>query len=61
MAKNSQIARWKRTPKFSSRKYNRCNICGRSGGYLSRFQLCRMCFRELVWKGLIPGVKKASW
>ena len=60
MAKNSQLARWKR-PKFSTRKYNRCVICGRSGGYLSRFELCRMCFRELAWQGLIPGVKKASW
>lgn len=61
MAKKSQINRWKRTPKFSTRKYNRCRICGRSGGYYRRFQLCRICFRELAWKGEIPGVKKASW
>ncbi|HAH21245.1 MAG TPA: type Z 30S ribosomal protein S14 [Candidatus Omnitrophica bacterium] len=61
MAKESQIARWKRTPKFSSRKYNRCSHCGRSGGYLQRFKLCRICFRELAWQGLLPGVKKASW
>ncbi len=61
MAKNSQLARWKRAPKFSTRKYNRCNICGRSGGYISRFKLCRICFRELAWAGVIPGVKKASW
>ncbi|MFA5362013.1 MAG: type Z 30S ribosomal protein S14 [Candidatus Omnitrophota bacterium] len=61
MAKTSQINRWKKTPKFSTRKNNRCNICGRSGGYLRRFGLCRICFRELAWQGLIPGVKKASW
>ncbi|MFA4983982.1 MAG: type Z 30S ribosomal protein S14 [Candidatus Omnitrophota bacterium] len=61
MAKTSQINRWKRKPKFSTRKYNRCAICGRSGGYLRRFKLCRICFRELSWKGLIPGIKKASW
>ncbi len=61
MAKNSQIARWKRKPKFSARQYNRCRICGRSGGFLRRFQLCRICFRELASQGLIPGVKKASW
>ncbi len=61
MAKKSQINRWKREPKFSTRKMNRCRICGRSGGYLSKFQLCRMCFRELAWEGMIPGVKKASW
>ena len=61
MAKKSQIARWKREPKFSSRKYNRCSLCGRRRGYLRRFELCRICFRELAWKGDIPGVKKASW
>ena len=61
MAKKSQIARWKRTPRFSTRAYNRCSICGRSGGYLRRFGLCRICFRELSWRGEIPGVKKASW
>ncbi|PIP18650.1 MAG: type Z 30S ribosomal protein S14 [Candidatus Omnitrophica bacterium CG08_land_8_20_14_0_20_41_16] len=61
MAKNSQIARWKRKPKFPARQYNRCAICGRSGGYLRRFKLCRICFRELAWQGMIPGVKKASW
>ncbi|MDP1853118.1 MAG: type Z 30S ribosomal protein S14 [Candidatus Omnitrophota bacterium] len=60
MAKKSQIARWKR-PKFPVRQYNRCPLCGRSGGYLRRFQLCRICFRELAWRGEIPGVKKASW
>ncbi|MBI4972534.1 MAG: type Z 30S ribosomal protein S14 [Candidatus Omnitrophica bacterium] len=61
MAKNSQIARWKRKAKFSARQYNRCPLCGRSGGYLRRFKLCRICFRELAWQGVIPGVKKASW
>ncbi|MDD2751812.1 MAG: type Z 30S ribosomal protein S14 [Candidatus Omnitrophica bacterium] len=61
MAKTSQIERWKRTAKFSSRQHNRCPLCGRSGGYLRRFKLCRICFRELAWKGMIPGLKKASW
>lgn len=61
MAKKSQIARWKRGAKFSTGNYNRCPLCGRSGGYLRRFKLCRICFRELAWQGLIPGVKKASW
>ncbi|MDD5669750.1 MAG: type Z 30S ribosomal protein S14 [Candidatus Omnitrophica bacterium] len=61
MAKTSQIVRWKRAPKFSTQKYNRCNICGRSRAYLRRFGLCRICFRELAWQGAIPGVKKASW
>ncbi|MFH1202203.1 MAG: type Z 30S ribosomal protein S14 [Candidatus Omnitrophota bacterium] len=61
MAKTSQIVRWRRGSKFKSRKYNRCSNCGRSGAYLRRFGLCRICFREFAWKGDIPGVKKASW
>ncbi len=61
MAKKSLIVKAGREPKFSTRKYNRCRICGRPKGYLRRFGLCRICFRELAWKGEIPGVKKASW
>jgi small subunit ribosomal protein S14 len=57
--------RWKvkceQEPKFSTRKYNRCRLCGRSRGYYRRFQICRICFRELAHRGEIPGVKKASW
>jgi len=55
------IAKQKRKPKFSTRAYNRCQICGRPRGYLRKFGVCRICFRELAYKGQIPGVKKASW
>ncbi|HHY05108.1 MAG TPA: type Z 30S ribosomal protein S14 [Thermoanaerobacterales bacterium] len=61
MAKKSLIARQKRTPKFSTRRYNRCKICGRPHGYIRKFGICRICFRELAHKGEIPGVRKASW
>ncbi|MFA5088370.1 MAG: type Z 30S ribosomal protein S14 [Candidatus Omnitrophota bacterium] len=61
MAKKSLIIKSTRKPKFTTRKHNRCKLCGRSRGYLRRFGTCRICFRELVWKGEIPGVKKASW
>ena len=61
MAKKGLIAKAKRPPKFSTRQHNRCSLCGRSRGYLRRFGLCRICFRELASKGEIPGVKKASW
>ena len=61
MAKKSLIAKWKREPKFTVRKYNRCHRCGRSRGYLRQFGLCRICFRELANQGQIPGVVKASW
>ena len=55
------IAKARRTPKFSSRKYNRCQRCGRPRGYYRKFGLCRICFRELALRGEIPGVTKASW
>jgi small subunit ribosomal protein S14 len=61
MAKTSLIYKQMREPKFSTRKYFRCKICGRSKGYYRRFGLCRICLRELAWKGEIPGLKKASW
>jgi len=48
-------------PKYRVRYRNRCSICGRPRGYIRRFGLCRICFRELALRGEIPGVKKASW
>ena len=47
--------------KYSSRRYNRCKICGRPHAYLRDYGVCRICFRELAYKGQIPGVRKASW
>ena len=47
--------------KFSVRKRNRCKQCGRPRGFLRKFQLCRICFRQLSLGGYIPGVTKASW
>lgn len=61
MPKKSLIAKARRTPKFSSRKYNRCQRCGRPRAYYRKFGLCRICFRELALRGEIPGVTKASW
>ena len=50
-----------REPKFSTRRYNRCKLCGRPHAYLRDYGVCRICFRELAYKGEIPGVRKASW
>ena len=61
MAKISLMVKAKRKPKFSARKYNRCRRCGRRRAYMRKFQLCRICFRELASEGKIPGVIKASW
>ncbi|AEB09298.1 type Z 30S ribosomal protein S14 [Desulfobacca acetoxidans] len=61
MAKKSIIAKAKREPKFSVRKYNRCPLCGRPRAYIRKFGICRLCFRSLALKGEIPGVIKSSW
>jgi small subunit ribosomal protein S14 len=55
------MAKQKRVPKFKARAYNRCRVCGRRRGFIRRFQVCRICFRELASKGMLPGVIKASW
>ena len=61
MATTAWIAKSKRKPKFSSRKVNRCRICGRSRAFLRKFEMCRICFRKLANEGMIPGVTKSSW
>lgn len=61
MAKKSLIEKSQKKPKYSTRGYNRCHLCGRPRGYMRRFGICRLCFRELALKGEIPGVIKASW
>jgi len=47
--------------KFATRVYNRCKLCGRKGGYMRKFEICRICFREHASRGMIMGVKKSSW
>lgn len=61
MPKKCLINKAKLEPKFKVRGYNRCSVCGRSNGYMRFFGLCRVCFREMAHKGLLPGVKKSSW
>jgi small subunit ribosomal protein S14 len=60
MAKKSMIIKETRR-KFDNRVRNRCKVCGRPRGYIRRFGLCRICFRELALEGKIPGVTKSSW
>lgn len=61
MAKKSMIIKANRKPKYQVREYTRCNICGRPHAVLKKYGICRICFRELAYKGQIPGVKKSSW
>ncbi|HUI07471.1 MAG TPA: type Z 30S ribosomal protein S14 [Verrucomicrobiae bacterium] len=61
MAKLCLMVKASRPAKFRARRYNRCKNCGRRRAYIRRFQICRICFRELASQGKIPGVVKASW
>ena len=61
MAKKSLILKSQRKPKFRVRGYSRCQQCGRPRSVYRRFQLCRICLRNMALRGLIPGMVKASW
>ena len=61
MAREAMIVKAASKPKFTTRKVNRCQICGRPRGYIRKFGLCRICFRELAHRGQVPGVTKSSW
>ena len=61
MATKASVNKSQRTPKFKIRQHNRCRLCGRSRAFLRKFGVCRICFRNMANKGLLPGVVKASW
>jgi len=61
VARTSMMAKLVKKRKFKIRHRNRCLICGRPRGYLRKFKMCRLCFRQLALKGDIPGVIKGSW
>lgn len=61
MASKSKIAKARLKPKYSTRLVRRCQLCGRPRAVYRKFGICRICFRKLADRGMIPGVKKASW
>jgi small subunit ribosomal protein S14 len=61
MAKLSKIAQAKRKPKFSTRGYNRCPLCGRPRAFLRKFKMCRICLRKRALAGEVTGLTKSSW
>ncbi|URM52903.1 type Z 30S ribosomal protein S14 [Mycoplasma sp. SG1] len=61
MARKALINKANKSPKFSTRQYNRCKLCGRRHGYYRQFGICRICLRKLAYEGKIPGLKKSSW
>ncbi|HZU74372.1 MAG TPA: type Z 30S ribosomal protein S14 [Acidimicrobiales bacterium] len=61
MAKKALIEKQKRKPRFRVQSYTRCRRCGRPRAVYRAFGLCRICLRDMVHAGEIPGVTKASW
>ena len=61
MAKKALINKAAGKPKYKVRAYTRCRRCGRARSVFRKFGLCRVCLRELVHAGEVPGVTKASW
>jgi small subunit ribosomal protein S14 len=62
-SKMQAIDKLNKMPKNASavRLRNRCQLTGRPRGYLRKFKLSRICFRELANMGYIPGIVKSSW
>lgn len=61
MATTAKIARERKKLKFKVRHRNRCRRCGRPRGYIRKFEMCRICVRQLALLGELPGVTKSSW
>jgi len=61
MATTARMAKMVRQPKYAIRVRRRCRLCGRPRAYYRKFDLCRLCFRNLALRGEIPGVTKSSW
>ena len=61
MAKTSKVERETKKLKYKIRYRNRCKLCGRPRGFMRKYGICRLCFREHALKGELPGVRKASW
>jgi small subunit ribosomal protein S14 len=61
MATQAKMARERKKLKFKVRYRNRCRRCGRPRGYIRKFEMCRLCVRQLALLGELPGVTKSSW
>jgi small subunit ribosomal protein S14 len=61
VATEAKKAKTRNQPKYSVRHRNRCKVCGRPRGFMRKFALCRICFRNLALQGYLPGVTKSSW
>ena len=61
MARAQAFAKLEKKPKFAVLFENRCRSCGRPRAVYRKFNLCRICLRNLALAGEVPGVTKSSW
>lgn len=61
MTTKALVNKNRKKPKFKTRAYTRCQLCGRARAVYKKFKICRLCLRKLASEGKIPGLKKASW
>ena len=61
MARKALVVQSKQKPKFQTRGYTRCLLCGRPRAVYKKFKICRICLRKLASRDEIPGMRKASW
>jgi small subunit ribosomal protein S14 len=61
VAKKSLVVKQSRRQRYKTREYTRCQRCGRPRAVFRKFQLCRICLRELAHQGVVPGMTKSSW
>jgi small subunit ribosomal protein S14 len=63
LKREKNFAALAKLPRDSSptRSHNRCQLTGRSKGFLRKFKVSRIMLRELALAGKIPGLRKASW
>ncbi len=61
MARKALVEKCNKKPKYKTRAYTRCDLCGRTRAVYRKFRICRLCFRLLASKAEVPGVQKASW
>ncbi|MBI1357614.1 MAG: type Z 30S ribosomal protein S14 [Acidobacteria bacterium] len=61
MATTAKTAREQKKLKYKIRFRNRCRRCGRPRGFIRKFEMCRICVRQLALLGELPGVVKSSW
>jgi len=61
MATQAKMARELKKLKYKVRYRNRCRRCGRPRGFIRKFEMCRICVRQLALLGELPGVVKSSW